>query len=160
MKIVLAFTFCFLFLLSCNEGYKFWDVSHFNLVDTAVKDNDEVKLLYSSRGPNSNGKLEYYIQIIAVLQKNGDTVNILTPVDNGFTINDKDKVFNYFDQNNLAYKLILMNPDKLSDFENIDEANNFVPKKIKKVARDPKFDNLADNRYPTVIGSIGTMQHN
>lgn len=27
----------------------------------------------------------------------------------------------------------------------------------KPVARDPKFDNIADNTYPTVVGSIGVV---
>lgn len=156
MKIVSILLLLGLFLTSCNEGYKFWNISKFNIIDTALKDNEEIKLLYSSRGPDNNKALEYYIQIVAVSQRTGDTVNILTTVDNGFSMDDKDKVFNYFDQNNIATKLIQMDPEKLKDIDNVNEASKNVPKNIKKVARDPKFDKIADNKYPTVIGSIGT----
>ena len=71
-------------------------------------------------------------------------------------MDDKDKVFNYFDQNNIASKLTLVDPEKLKDIDNVNEASKSVPKNITKVARDPKFDNIADNNYHTVIGSVGT----
>ena len=156
MKIVFFLTVCTLFLTSCNNGYKFWNISKFNIVDSALKDNEEIKILYSSGGPDNNKDFKYYIQIVAVSQKTGDTVNILTVVDNGFSMVDKDKVFNYFDQNNFASKVILMDPEKLTDVDNVNEISKKVPKHITKVARDPKFDDIADNNYPTVIGSIGT----
>ena len=101
--------------------------------------------------------MEYYIHLIAVSQKTGDTVNILTPVDNGLTMDDQDKVFNYFDQNNPATKMMFMNQENLKDIEKIREAQKTVPKKITKVVRDTQFDMIADNSYPTVIGAIGTV---
>jgi hypothetical protein len=104
-------------------------------------------------------KREYYIHIIAVSQKTGDTVNILTPVNNGFSKGDEDKIFNYFDQNNLGSKLIQMDSEKLKNMDDVYEASKKAPKKIMKVVRDPKFDNIADNKYPTVIGSIGTFSN-
>lgn len=159
MRLFSILTLCSLFLTSCNDGYKFWNISKFNIVDTALKDNEEIKILYSSRGPDNNKDLEYYLQIVAVSQRTGDTVNILTPVDNGFSIDDKDKVFNFFNQNNIASKLILMDPEKLKDIDNVNEASKNVPKNITKVARDPEFDNIANNNYPTVIGSIGTTSN-
>ena len=137
-------TFLILFLSSCNHGYKFWDISKFSIVDSALKDKEEIKLLYSSRGPDNNEDLKYYIQIVAVSQKTGDTVNILTTVNNGISMDDKNKVFNYFDQNNFVSKSIQNDTKKLKD--------------ITKVARDPKFDNIADNKFPTVIGTIGTVE--
>ncbi len=157
MKLLSVLLVCSLFLLSCSKGYKFWDISKFNIVDTALKDNEEIKILYTSRGPGNNEDLEYYIQLVTVSQKTGYTVNILTPVDNELTMDDMDKVFNYFDQNNPGTKMILMNPEHLKDIEKINEAQLSVPKKITKVARDPQFDVIADNHYPTVIGAIGTL---
>ena len=155
MKIILALTFLIFVFTSCDHGYEFWDISKFNIVDTALKDNEEIKLLYSSRGPGNNKDLDYYIQIVAVSQKTGDTVNILTAVENGFAVDDGDKIFNYFDPDNLATKIIQSDMDKLKNLENVDEVSKSVPKKISKVARDPKFDDIADNDFPTVIGSIG-----
>ena len=156
MKTIFPLAFLIFVFTSCDHAYEFWDISEFNIVDTALKDNEEIKLLYSSRGPGNNKDLDYYIQIVAVSQKTGDTVNILTAVENGFAVDDGDKVFNYFDQNNLATKIIQSDMDKLKNLENVDEVSKSVPKKISKVARDPKFDDIADNDYPTVIGSIGT----
>jgi hypothetical protein len=157
MKTIYIIAFLILFFTSCNNGYKFWDISKFNIVDTALANNEEIKLIYSSRAPDNNEDLKYYIQIVAVSQKSGDTVNILTTVENGFTINDKDKVFNFFDQNNMATQLIQSDLEKIKDPENVNDINSNASKRILKVARDPKFDNIADNNYPTVIGSIGTI---
>lgn len=97
MKILSVVAIYSLLLLSCNRGYKFWDISKFNIVDSALHDNEEIKLFYTSQGPGNNKDLEYYVHIIGISQKTGDTVNILTPVNNGFTIDDLDKVYNYFD---------------------------------------------------------------
>ncbi|HEX7846127.1 MAG TPA: hypothetical protein VF476_10040 [Chitinophagaceae bacterium] len=146
-----------LFLASCGSGstYEFWNISKFNMDKNALEDNEEIKLLYTSRGPDSNKDLEYYIHLIAVSQKTGDTVNILTTVDNGITEKDGNKIFNFFNQDNLASKLMQMDLEKLKDIKHIDEVNNRPSKEIDKVARDPKFDDIADNNYPTIIGSIG-----
>lgn len=157
MKILSVLAICSLLLFSCNNRYKFWDISKFNIVESALKDNEEIKILYTTRGPGNNEDLEYYIHLIAVSQKTGDTVNILTPVDNGLTMDDQDKVFNYFDQNNPATKMMFMNPENLKDIEKIRESQKSVPKKITKVVRDTHFDMIADNNYPTVIGAIGTV---
>ena len=77
-------------------------------------------------------------------------------MNNGFTIDDLDKVYNYFDQNNLMSQVVLANPENLVDANKVNEAKKNLHKKITKVARDPQFDVIADNNYPTVIGTIGT----
>ena len=156
MKIFSIVTICSFLLLGCNKGYQFWDISKFNIVDSALSDNEEIKLLYTSRGPGNNNDLEYYVHVIAISQKTGDTVNILTPMDNGFTLDDLDKVYNYFDQNNLISQLVLASPENLVDADKVEAAKKNLRKKITKVARDPQFDVIADNHYPTVIGTIGT----
>lgn len=147
-------------LFSCENGYKYWDISKFRIDNVALEDNEEIKLFYSSRGPDSNEDLEYYIHLIVISQKTGDTVNVLTTADNGFTKEDKDKVFNYFNQDSFATKVSQIGVDNLENIKDIEDINNIPAKDIKKVARDPKFDYLADNNYPTVIGSIGTMAKN
>lgn len=93
-------------------------------------------------------------------QKTRDTVNILTTADNGITMADKDKVFNFFNQDNVASKIIQMDMESIKNIKHIDEFDKMESKKIKKVARDPKFDYLADNDYPTIIGSIVIMTKN
>ena len=147
----------FSFLLtSCDNKYKFWGISKFSIDDNALEDNEEIKLLYSSRGPDNNKK-NYYIHLIAVSQKTGDAVNILTTAENGLTAEDKDNVFNFFNQGNIVSKLAQLDVEKLKVIKHIDDINKTESKKIDKVARDPEFDDIADNNYPTIIGSIGTF---
>lgn len=138
MKLIFALVVCFCLYASCNVQYKFWSISKFKIVDTALRDNEPIKLLYSSGGPGSNKDLEYYIHVIAVSQQTYDTVNILTPTDKNINLKDENKVYFYFNQNNSYSQAILK------------KSTN----KIRKVARDPKFDDIADNSYPTVIGTI------
>jgi len=48
MKLFCSLTVCMSLLVSCNHGYKFWDTAKFNIVDTALTDGEEIKLLYWS----------------------------------------------------------------------------------------------------------------
>jgi hypothetical protein len=138
----------------------FGDISKFRMNKDALQDNEEIKLIYTSQSPDSNNELKYYIHLIAVSQKTGDTVNILTTADNGLSMNDKDKIFNYFNQDNVAFKLSQIDLENLKDIDHVDDISKIEANKIDKVARDPKFDNIADNNYPTVIGIIGTFSQN
>lgn len=147
-------------MTSCGGKYKYWEISKFRMDNNALEDNEEIKLLYTSQGPGNNKNLEYYIHLIAVSQKTGDTVNILTTADNGITIEDKDKIFNFFNMKNVVSKLAQMDLDNIADIKNTGDINKIELKKIEKVARDPEFDDIADNDYPTIIGSIGTMTQN
>lgn len=152
----LYFLAALLFLLtSCGSTYKYWDISKFKMDKNALADGEEIKLLYASGGPGNND-LDHYLHLIAISQKTGDTVNILTTADNGLTAEDKDKIFNYFNEENDVTKISQMDLDKLQDIKNADDIDKIELKKIDKVVRDPKFDYLANNHYPTVIGMIGT----
>ncbi|MDB5255838.1 MAG: hypothetical protein JWM14_533 [Chitinophagaceae bacterium] len=145
-----------LFLFTGCSKYEFWETSKFHMDSTALADNEEVKLLYLSRGPGDNAEREYYYQLIVISQKTGDTVNVLTTADNGITAEDQDKIFNYFDIHNPVTKISQINLDNLENLSATD-ITDLKLKKIDKVARDPEFDYLADNHYPTVIGSIGAF---
>ena len=122
MTIYLLGLFAFL-TTSCERKYEFWEISKFKIDNTALEDNEEIQLLYTSRGPDYNTELKYYIHLIVVSQKTGDTVNILTTADNGITMTDKGKTFNFFNQENVASKLIQMNLDSLNDIKHIDDIN-------------------------------------
>jgi len=157
-KITIYFLVLLIFLMtSCGSKYEFWEISKFKIDNNALEDKEEIKLLYTSRGPDNNKELKYYIHLIAVSQRTGDTINILTTADNGISMENKDKIFNFFNQDNVATKIVQMDIDNLKDIKHIDDINKADMKKIDKVARDPKFDNIADNKYPTIIGSIGTF---
>lgn len=147
-------------VISCGNHYEYWEISKFKIDTNALKDEEEIKLLYTSRGPDFNNELKYYIHLIAVSQKTGDTVNILTTAFNGISIKDKDKVFNFFNQDNFISKLSQMDENTSNAIKHVDDINNAELKKIDKVARDSRFDYMADNSYPTVIGTIGTLTNN
>ncbi len=157
LKSIYTISLLTIILTSCESQYKYWDISKFNINNNALENNEEIKLLYTSRGPDNNKNLEYYIHLIAISQKTGDTVNILTTADNGIKMSDKNKVFNFFNQDNLASKLIQMDLKNINDIKHVDDIHKMENKEIHKVARDPNFDNIADNNFPTIIGSIGTM---
>ncbi|WP_107037905.1 hypothetical protein [Brumimicrobium mesophilum] len=150
-----------LIFFSCETQYEYWNISKFNMDETALKNEEEVKIIYTSRGPDYNQDLKYYVHLIAISQESGDTVNILSTGVHGLTKKDEHKVFNYFNENSLVSKLNQMNSDELNNIESFDKIKNIEPKieyqLINKVARDPKFDDIADNNYPTVIGLIGTV---
>jgi len=157
MKLLYILGLLSLLLVSCETRYRIKDISKFRMDATALADGEPIKLLYTSQAPDHNEDLSYYIHVIVVSQKTGDTVNVLTTADNGFTLRDKDNVFNFFSQDNFVTKIIQMDSEKLKDVKHIGDIDAFQLKKINKVVGDPAFDYLEDNNYPTVIGTIGTM---
>ena len=130
--------------------------SHFNLQPKALRDEEPIKLLYSSPRV-SNKKLEHYIHLVAVSQETKDTVNILTVVDNGFTTADADKIYNYLGPDNVTAQISMMDPEELTETTDLNKLPKKTQKDIRKVTRDPNFDNIANNHFPTVIGMIGTV---
>jgi len=148
----------FVILSACHEDahhYEFWNTSKFKLDSTVLHDNDEIKLIYTSGAPDDNKDLRYYIHVIAVSQKSGDTINILTPLDNGFNPGDGDKVYNFVSEDNIAYKLMQRQVAQVQEPAGQQDISHLKAKRIDRVARDPRFDKIADNNYPTVIGTIG-----
>lgn len=141
--------------IGCNKQHKFWDIEKFNIDEQALKDREPIKLLYTSQGPDYNKSLEYYFHIIVVSQESGDTVNILSPINNGFKKSDGNKTFIFVSKENVAFKYLQMDSEKLTELNDIEKIAQEPEKKISKVARDPEFDSIADNDYPTIIGLIG-----
>lgn len=156
MKPIYLLALLCLLLSSCQNTYEFWNISKFNMDANALEDEEPIKVLYTSRAPDNNKDLEYYIHLVVVSQKTGDTVNLLTTANNGFTEEDIDKVFNYFGPENIVTKASQIDIEELKNMEprRIDQMKL---QKINKVVRDPKFDYIADNDYPTVIGTVGTV---
>jgi len=146
-------------LSACSEPathYKFWNTSKFQLDSTVLRDNDEIKLIYTSGSPDNNEDLSYYVQVVAISQKSGDTFNILTPLDNGFSKEDGDKVYNFISENNIIYKLMQRDVQHIPHSGDLGDISKIKSKRIDRVVRDPKFDEIADNKYLTVIGMVGT----
>lgn len=146
---------CTSLLFACNSSNKrFWPVSKFNLKPDALKNNSEIKLVYTSQRPPD--MQDCYIHIIAISQKYGDTINILTASDNAFEKADSSKIFTFLDENNMVTKLFQNPGDELVQNGNYDSLiKNTTVRRLTKVIRNPEFDYIADNKFPTVIGSIG-----
>src|SRR5688500_19832590 len=83
----------------------------------------------------------------------GDNINFLTMVYPKEDY-DKNKVYQYIGPNAIITKMSGMEPDEIAKVKDWDaiklETRPFV-------CRDKKFDQLADNNFPTVIGSIGMV---
>lgn len=148
---VLVFT-----LSACGNkvDYDYWLLSRFNLQPTALAEGEAVKLLYTSQGPDYNRDFKYYIQLVAVSQKTGDTVNILTTSINDLKKNSGDIVFNYYGPDSDITLMSQIDVEQLKKGMQIDEIRKLPRKRIDRVARDPKYDDIADNHFPTVIGCI------
>lgn len=156
--LLLFFQFIF---ISCKKEYDFWDINKFKIEKNALQDNEEIMLLYASNGPDENQEREYYYHLIVISQKTGDTINVLTTSQNGFNKDSAKEIFNFYDEKNFI-TIITHNKINMSSLngKNVSETEKIKLKKINKVARDNDFDYLADNNYPTVIGSIGKTSDN
>lgn len=144
-----------LFLAGCSH-YKYWDISDFHMDPHALADREEIKLLYTSRGPGNNEDLSYFIHVIAVSQKTGDTVNIFTTVENGFQPTDGDVVYNFLSGDNAVVRIAHAGPCTVEHASDMEKLPGVDTRSITKVVRDPDFDYLARNNYPSIIGWIGT----
>jgi hypothetical protein len=149
-KILLIAIFTVLFT-SCGNTYEFWEVSKFNISTNALSDNEEVTIIYYSRGPFDEDVDEgFYRHAIIVSNRTNDTVNVLTFPD--FSLDNITET-----NRTLVYNNHPVLSDIFSDSESIPsglDQSKMSWAKHHKVARDPKFDQIADNDYPSVIGSL------
>ena len=140
--------------MSCNGSYKFWDISDFRMQPNALEDGAPIQIIYASRGPDYNENEEYFYHFVVSNKLTGDTINILS-LENIFvdeSSRNKNYIFASFDgELHRTYDAIMQNPNSP---EPIQKADTPDYSHIKKVARDPKYDAIAKNNHPTVIGSI------
>ena len=136
-------------LIGCGKTNKYWEAEKFSLTPGALENNAEVTLIYHCREPYVADELFYRYSLV-ISKNTNDTINVLTfpdPVlpeitkgDGTLTYNDQPILLELLGENgNDIYGLDTPKPTWL---------------KLLKVARDPKFDHIADNSFPTVIGSL------
>lgn len=161
MKTLYIISLSFL-LVGCIDQNNYWDISKFKFDDNALQNNEEIKIIYASQSPDSNEDLKYYLHYVVVSQRTKDTVNILSTANFTLEKSDGDKVFHFFDKNNIGSKITMLDINKLRNLSNDDLKNldNNIPKEIKYVIRNPQYDFITDNSYPTVIGSFGIVKNN
>lgn len=133
-------------MLSCRGRYRFREVSEFSIQADALKDREIVKVLYSGNGPEGE-KEPYYVHLLVVSQHTGDTVNVLSRVNPRLKAEDNGKDFIYMKENNPAALLLM------AAVPGLDRGAS-----VGRVARDPEFDAVAYNSYPTVIGLVAWIQ--
>lgn len=161
---------------SCSEKYEFWDISHFKVVPEALADSQTVYMVYCSRGPDLPEKLDgqigvvesvdgsfplfkptdYYVHYVVVHADTKDTLNILTPEGIEITQYSKTSPFMYTADTDLSKKAMYnLKSIKAEDGFKLSELE--VPE-FNRVARDPDFDHVADNDFPTVIGFVQEVE--
>jgi hypothetical protein len=145
-------TLFILLLMACGGNYEYWDISNFKMDGKALEDDEKIQLLYSMSGPDHNRDLRHFNHLIVVSQKSGDTVNVLSFVNHGISMDDMGEIFVFYSRESQAAKFI---ERKLIVDQDDANSERYDHTKIDKVIRDPKYDHIADNDYPTVIGVIG-----
>lgn len=166
----IIYAVCFTALLSCRNTQQYWDISKFELSDYVLEEGTQLTLIYTSRGPEADSKKEiegiighpgnllttdYYIHIVAQPINSNDTINILTTLYNWIEESDFGQKYAFYGEDNFITKMTLSDFGHGGDSLNL---NELMRKKRTKVARDPRFDHIADNNFPTVFGRIERLK--
>ncbi|MFY0672688.1 MAG: hypothetical protein JXQ87_04765 [Bacteroidia bacterium] len=158
LLIIMAFI-----VVACSQknGVNYFPIEKFEISNGLIEDSTIVYILYasvSSGGESFNykeetkflGKGDSYVQLV-VHTGQGDTFNILTPVQDQFTSKDHEKEFYFRSIEDQLVRILFLDN---KDISNAKDLNNRSIKEVKKVLRDPNFDKIADNNYPTTLGVI------
>lgn len=151
LNILALSIFTAFFLFSCAPEVSYQDLSNFTIVEDAIPNNSTLLMMYSSATPEDEADLSYFIHLVGVVQNGTDTVNILTTFNRGDGGGAAKNVFKYYSLNSeegIAYFESLYN-DGTEHPRTLDEINL-----IQRVTYDKRFDYIAKNNYPTVIGFI------
>jgi hypothetical protein len=145
-----------LLTISCQDNLLYWEMSQFTIQESALADKEEIKILYSLCLPPDRA-LEAYSHFVVRSVQSGDTINILSVV--GTTVTSGDEVYNFLPASSSTVKNLTKTITGL-DVDSIAEAHGAEGMKSKdmmltKVLRDKKFDDIANNSYPTVFGAVG-----
>lgn len=159
MKSIIFIISIVIILSSCKKNkVTYWEISHFNISDSLIKENEEIKLLYYSNGLEEDKEREYYYHFVAYTVNSNDTFNILNPYKIKLDKIDEHEVYLFIPEYSNIYKIfdkmnyLFNNPELKADKIIPNESIN-IQRRL-KVFRDPKLDDIADNNYPTVIGTF------
>jgi hypothetical protein len=148
-------------LISC-QNIEYSDLSEFNIEENALEEGEEFKVIYSltlAQNDNTENAFNHYI---VISQESGDTVNLLSS--GASPVRDRDEVFSFSSKYNNFLDLVAKSYtegfelDSVLDLTNIDKLES--DRKIdpsRKVLRDSKFDSIAKNTHPTIIGNLTTV---
>jgi hypothetical protein len=151
-------------LISC-QNLEYCDLDAFSIEENALKEGEEFKVIYSltlAQNDNTENAFNHYI---VISQESGDTVNLLSS--GASPVRDRDEVFSFSSKYNNLLDLTLESHMQNFDLDSalgnrkIDEIE--ADRKIdpsKKVLRDSKFDSVAKNSHPTIIGHLTKVTKN
>lgn len=147
------------FIIGClamraPSDFLYWDISKFNIDSSALVDNEEIGILYHSDGPDDNQRKKYYYHYIAISKESGDTVNILCSSAMKLVADTLGYDYVFLNEDNLLNKVLQMKKADIKKIELPEDIKDAPRKEITKVVRDPAYDYIADNNFPTLIGSF------
>lgn len=137
--------------------YQFWNLSQFNIDTNALGELEPIRLLYGSDGPKDSHFQEYYYHYLAVTQNFQDTINILAPASLDRSGVDSTTVYFFISEGNPVTNYLYLSPEEMMAIEGID-LDLPRPERRALIARNPSYDHIADNDFPTVIGGFGILK--
>jgi hypothetical protein len=115
---------------------------------TALKNDEQVRIIYFTGGPDNAPKVDYYYHYVVVTMQTNDTVNVLSswrvPVGT-----EEDP--RYFIKEGTDVSLVMENLDQLVKGGNV---NDLKPRQLDKVISNRKYRKFEENNYPTIIGFL------
>lgn len=149
MKQIIISLLLVLIATSCSE-YSFRSIDEFVFDETALHDEEYVKIIYSSGAPDDGVSVDYYVHMIGVSQETNDTVNIFTT---STYMVDAGKLFYYFISENTDSGKLFKNLQKVIDGAQLSDLSD---DKLEKVVSNRNGQDWEINDYPTICGTLAT----
>lgn len=146
MKKLTLLTIVLFTALSCNEDYEFWSRRNFNIQPDFISNGTGVKMLFSGGSPEETFNSDFYLHLIGVVDKTGDTINILTFDNSNLNALETHKTYYYYDAEVFMDKFNIEPIHKKPLIEGLNTRQ--------KIAKPKSSVQVIRNNYPTVIGYI------
>jgi len=146
MKKLSILTIVLFTVLSCSEDYEFWTRRNFNIQQDLILNGTGVKLLFSGGSPEETFNSDFYLHLIGVVDKTGDTINILTFDDSNLNALETHKTYYFYDAEIFMDKFNIAPIHKKPLIEGLNTRQ--------KIAKPKSSVQMTKNNYPTVIGYI------
>lgn len=139
-------------LHACVPDIAYRDISEFQIIPSALNNLETIELLYASATPTEEEHLTYFIHAVGISTTTGDTINVLTTFNRGAGGGSSKNEFKYLSLEYEEGKAYFM---KMYGDQNTDITYDFSSiLTINRVTYDKRFDYIAKNNYPTVIGFL------
>lgn len=141
-----------LIVFACIPDVEYRTLAEFDFDENAVSNLEKLELLYVSATPTDQEHLTYFVHAVALMNDSKDTVNVLTPFSRGAGGGSSKNEFKFLtlesEEGKEYFKKLYQDPEApvQYEFERI--------LKIDRVSYDKRFDYIAKNNFPTVIGFL------